>query len=1355
MSDHVTNPVDTMRLLDPMTMPLTGRSVIEASAGTGKTFTITTLYVRLLLGLDDGDLPPLSVDQLLVMTFTEAATEEIRDRVRKRLQDVKTALLDARETSDLSTIDDPILRGIVQQLTQPAVAFGRIDAALKSLDEAAIFTIHGFCHRMLQQHAFESRSLFEETFIMDETELLQRVTRDYWRREVPQQQGLVLEVLQATWQHPDLLLREVRGLLSRQFETILPEISWQATLNRVDDVVEHIQRIKKSWLSADIAGLLADSDLKANAKAKKPEQLQAMQRFCESNTLRPGKLDIKAWSVEALSKPSMLKGSKRVPLHPVFDIISDYLQLASSIEQDIRAAFLQQALNDIVQRRDAEKQRLHYLSPDDLLTRLATALKQDTQGVLAAAIRKQFPAMMIDEFQDTDPLQYQIVDQIYPEVMNTTSLVADSMQDMPDTEPFSVIMIGDPKQAIYGFRGADIFTYIHAKRAVNEAKRFTLGTNWRSSAPMIHAVNQLFMGAQQGFLYQDDIPFQPVNAAHADKHAECVIGGEVAPSMHVWRLSNPDGPMTQTQCKTRITDKLVAEIVQLLHQGEAKQTLIDNKPLVASDMAVLVRDRTEAKMVREALRNAGVGSVFITRQSVFDSDFALSLFQLLNAIYHEKNEASIRALLVGPFFGFSVQQVLQLNDNEVHWQQLLQQVQTWKQQWLRFGVLAMLQHVLMDNDLASVWRSHGWDVERLLTDFRHLGELLQEKSMQVEGPHRLLNWFRQQLQAEQQAEGFRLRLESDEKLVQIVTWHASKGLEYPVVFLPFAVNYRESKETIFHQENALVLDLSPHSNFQSAAQREQLAEDIRLLYVALTRPVYRCYVGVYDVKYGARKRSVLPLTAMGSLLNLDPDTDNQFTALNEALAQWQSAVNSTFNNALTIEALTLDIDENQQALTNKLSVIVPENSLHARAFTGQIHRDWHVTSYSALSHNAASTHIQPGGTDEQSAHPMNQRWETNKPSEAFTESAALFWGESPDLTEAQQAERGEPSTQYMPANFPKGANAGSCLHYILENIDFTNAHATLHDVVTDALAVYGIDAQWIEPTVVWMQQVLDTPLFSGQIATELAQRMPQRMSSDVEPSPASDRNLPPTLADISPANRLVEMEFFLPMQRVTASALTRIVQQHLREIRWQQTTSVASRSMADSRSTDSIHNAEITHLPQLNFAPVQGVLKGFIDLLFCHNNQYFVLDYKSNWLGEQPTAYSQQAMHDAMLSHHYHLQYLLYVLALHRFLKQRQPNYEYDTHIGGVVYAFLRGMQGEQAEPLNEGVYGTYYQRPSWAIIEQLDELFAGTVKTTTSPRHKKAANKPAAEEQLLLWDEHNAEAWQGTAKPTERKEGE
>lgn len=1378
MTEQITT---AMHLLNPLTMPLTGRSVIEASAGTGKTFTITTLYVRLLLGLDEGNLPPLTVDQLLVMTFTEAATEEIRDRVRTRLQDVKNALLVTRDihahhggsvfSSDLETyIEEPILRDILAQIKEPSVAFGRIDAALKSLDEAAIFTIHGFCHRMLQQHAFESRSLFEETFIMDETELLQRVTRDYWRRQVPQQQGLVLEVLQATWQHPDLLLRAVRGLLSRQFESILPEISWESTLSKVDAVVALIQKIKTLWLASDIESLLADSDLKANAKAKKSEHLLAMQAFCESTTLRPGKLDIKAWSVEALSKPSMLKGQKRVPQHPVFEHISDFLQASDSVEEDIRAAFLQQALAEIIQRREAEKQRLQYISPDDLLTRLANALSNDEQGLLASAIRKQFPAMMIDEFQDTDPLQYQIVDHIYPADLLTSDQstdeqslpVSDMKQDVSDTNVFSLIMIGDPKQAIYGFRGADIFTYIDAKRAVTAAKRFTLGTNWRSSAPMISAVNQLFNGANQGFLYQNDIPFQPVQAANADKHEQCVIADKTAASMHVWQIASPDGPMTQTQCKALITEQLVAEIVKLLAQGDASQAHIKGKPLVASDMAVLVRDRNEAKLVRESLRQAGIGSVFITRQSVFDSDFALDLYHLLVAVYQEKNERSIRSLLVGPFFGFSVQQVLQLNDDESQWQQLLQQIQRWKHQWLRFGVLAMLQQILIDNDLASVWRNKAWDVERLLTDYRHLGELLQEKSMQVEGPHRLLNWYRQQLSSEQQSDGFRLRLESDEKLVQIVTWHASKGLEYPVVFLPFAVNYRESKDVIFHQDKGLVLDLSPNSPFQTDAQKEQLAEDIRLLYVALTRPVYRCYVGVYDVKYGRTKRSVLPLTAMGCLLNLDPDMAEQYEALSENLLTWQTHVNNHFPNAFNIEVLdpTADsqsdstsktqdssqpydnakqsVDSGQQnALRSAERHLEQCGELHARTFTGQIHRDWHVTSYSALSHNAASTHIQPGGTDEKSASRISAITEVNSPQDTTAQSFA----EQQILAVAQHS-----SESFLPndeqhaltvANFPKGANAGSCLHYIMESIDFTQAAQQLPEVVESALATYGIDEQWQPVALQWMQDVIDTPLLSEATFAALFNERAVTLEQL------------PTLGKIAEQQRLVEMEFFLPMQRVTASALTRIVQQHLREISVK--SSNQHESLGGNTKTESPTETEsYNQMPQLHFSPVQGVLKGFIDLLFCYQGKYFVLDYKSNWLGEGFADYHQRAMHDAMLSHHYHLQYLLYVLALHRFLAQRIPDYDYDVHIGGVVYAFLRGMQGanqEQTETLSIN-NGLYYQRPSKSIIEQLDELFAGEASKMTNKSAKrstktKTKQSAADKDQMSLWDDQNAEQWQ------------
>ncbi len=1186
-----------MNRLAPLTMPLSGLNLIEASAGTGKTYTITTLYLRLLLGLanppavDDG----LSVDQILVVTFTEAATEEIRDRVRKRLSEARQAIF-MRDVDNYKV--DPVLSELISQLPEPDLAWKRLDAAIKMMDEAAIFTIHGFCQRMLKHHAFESGSLFDNEFILDEREFLEKSIKDFWRCTVYPLSGTMLSLFLQCWSSPKLLLAELQSLLNKHSYQVMPEISEALLKAQVDEYASLSGEVKSQWLQNGIAALINDSFLLKSRKPAKADYLEAFNHFCGSDELEftKGKDSWELWSEESLTKAS--KKGKEPPVHPIFAQFSRLSELKAQIKTNVFAFYKQQAFAQVQHNLAAEKRLNQKISPDDLLTNLAKALSQEDKGkVLAQKIARQFPVAMIDEFQDTDPLQYNIFNSIYGQAGSV-----DNSETM--------IMIGDPKQAIYGFRGADIFTYIQAKTDVPSQSQYTLDTNWRSSTALIGAVNGLFEANDDPFI-QQQIPFHPVKAADkADKTPLTIVGESSTAALKLWQLApENDLPITKANAIATLAVRSANEIASLLNKAQNNQAFIGEQVLVASDICVLVRDRNEADSMRQALTSAGVSSVYLSRQSVFETPLAFEFYLLLQAIYEEKNERAIRAALITPFFNYSINQLWSLTQHEERWQEILDQFAQLHHIWLRNGVMAVLQHLLVRNDLASDWKQKQQTPERMLTDIRHIGELLQQKSMELDGVHRLLGWFHEQLvAAKDEGKVQQLRLEDDSNLVQIVTMHASKGLEYNIVFLPFVCGYRAAKSAIFHDETrGLIIDFANEEANLHKADRERLAEDLRLLYVALTRGVYRCYLGLFNLKVGNGKASHLQQTALGHLLfQSEPSINNAAitTRLNEVLS------------GLPVEAtchLEIIDDEIEPQSANQVldALEVPV----FKAFNGTIEYDWKVTSYSALANGVASVHVLPGGTDEGDT--------VSQIAEVVTDN--------------------EPSC----FTFPKGSNPGSCLHEILENLDFVQFVAGQSDtkVIDEAFKAFAIEPHFNLVTEQWMVSVLNTPL------NEAGLRLNQ----------------------ISNAQRLVEMEFYLPMQTIKAAQINQILSEHLQR-----------------------------PVSEFDFMPVQGILKGYIDLIIFWQGQYFVLDYKSNHLGMTFSDYTGESLEEAMSSHHYHLQYLLYSLALHRYLKQRLPDYDYDTHFGGNYYLFLRGM--DQA---NEQFEGVYFSKPKGALIERLDRIFS------------------------------------------------
>lgn len=1158
--------------LDPLTFPLAGQQLIEASAGTGKTYTITALYLRLLLGLGNLSDKPLGPEQILVVTFTEAATEELRDRIRQRIVDARTALLDENEPKD------PLLKALKMQVADIQQAIRLLEQAARQMDEAAIFTIHGFCQRMLKQHAFESGALFENELTQDDLPLIRNAVLDFWRSQIYPLSPQLTELIYKHWKTPEQLLSEVRGLLNRPGMVLQPDLADTDLKQTFEKRAEAIVGFKQNWNQNEdnLEELIQNSGVnkRSYTKASLPKWLQQITDYTVSEQLEPGKK--LAEIMQRFSQSTLHEKSAKgdAPEHPLFEELERLIQC----QVPVKEIMLSRAFKEVNQRLNRAKSQSQLLTFDDLLSNLYAALDNDKTGLLSRAIREQFPVAMIDEFQDTDPLQYGIFSRLYSDPYNS-----------------ALVMIGDPKQAIYAFRGADIFTYIQARRSVSDT--YTLDTNWRSTEPMVDAVNQLFQFASSPFIYDQDIAFQSVKAARGEQ--KLLIQNQPAPAMTFWKQDGEEA-LSRSQYLAQYAQATAAEIDRLL-SGEAS---IGEEPIQGGDIAVLVRDRNEADEVRRALAVYEHPCVYLSnRDSVFASQEALELSLLLQAIEDPLNERAVKASLATEFMQQNLQQLDQLNHDELLWESVVAEFTEYRELWCAHGILPMLNRFLHARNLAATTLSQ-MDGERILTNMLHLGELLQRTATEVEGLAGLIRWFNEQIakpsgDSDEQV----LRLESERNLVTIVTVHKSKGLEYPVVFLPFASLLKESKTALFHAENGdSVLDLSQSEESLGKAEKERLAEDLRLLYVALTRSIYSCYVGVSHVRIGNSKKSRLSDSALGYLLLHDERN------LSQSLDQLQQ-------NAQSIIVLPPPDHGAQKDMFAVADTVHHEAS--ARQFERRIDRSWRVSSYSALSRHQTS-HQELPGLDLEVVEERDEAY-----LDLIKQGTNIF-------------------------TFPKGANAGTFLHSVFEEISFnTYQDEDYEQQLTDMLQLAGYDTGWL-PVV----QALINDVLAADLNSEGMQ-----------------------LSHVEDRDRLVEMEFMLSAEHVTVSALESLIRQH------------------DPLSAKAA---------PLTFEPLKGMLKGFIDLLFRADGRYYVLDYKSNHLGYEADNYVQAALEQAMVEHRYDLQYILYSLAVHRLLKQRIPDYDYDQHFGGVFYLFLRGMQAGEKQ-------GVFSYRPPKALVEELDKLFSGT----------------------------------------------
>ncbi|MCU6182430.1 exodeoxyribonuclease V subunit beta [Citrobacter cronae] len=1172
---------DAAESLDPLRLPLTGERLIEASAGTGKTFTIAALYLRLLLGLGgSAAFPrPLTVEELLVVTFTEAATEELRGRIRSNIHELRIACL--RETTD-----NPLYARLLDEIADKKQAAQWLLLAERQMDEAAVFTIHGFCQRMLSLNAFESGMLFEQQLIEDESLLRYQACADFWRRHCYPLSRDIAQVIFETWKGPQALLRDIDRYLQGEAPVIKAPPSADETLaSRHEQILARINRIKQQWRGSvdELDGLLEASgiDRRKFNRGNQSKWIEKISAWAQEETQSYQLPD----ALEKFSQRFLQERTKAggvTPQHPLFVAIDELL----SEPLTLRDLVITRALAEIRSAVAEEKRRRGELGFDDMLSRLDAALRSDSGDALAAAIRTRFPVAMIDEFQDTDPQQYRIFRRIW--------------QHQPET---ALLLIGDPKQAIYAFRGADIFTYMKARSEVSA--HYTLDTNWRSAPGMVNSVNTLFSQMDDAFMFRE-IPFSPVKFAEKNQSLRFVLHGETQPAMSMWLMEGESCGVGDYQnymaqvCATQIRDWLKAG-----HSGDAQ--LVSGKasrPVRASDISVLVRSRQEAALVRDALTQLAIPSVYLSnRDSVFETLEAQELLWMLQAVMTPERENTLRSALATSMMGLNAQDIEALNNDENAWDAVVEEFDGYRQIWHKRGVMPMLRALMTNRQIAENLLATAGG-ERRLTDILHISELLQEAGSQLESEHALVRWLSQHiLEPDSNASSQQLRLESDKHLVQIVTIHKSKGLEYPLVWLPFITNFRVQDQAFYHDRSSFeaVLDLSDARESVELAEAERLAEDLRLLYVALTRSVWHCSLGVAPL---IRRRG-----------DKKGDTDVHQSALGRLLQKGEPMDAVGLRGA--IDALGCDDiacltpgqpDGERWQVAQPVSATLSARTLQRTPGDG-----WRVTSYSGL---------------QQRGHGIAQDLIPRLDVDAAGVGEVI-------------AESG-----LTPHQFPRGASPGTFLHSLFEDLDFTQPVDPRW--VEEKLALGGYEAHWTPVLTAWLDAILQAPLNETGVS----------------------------LSQLSAREKQVEMEFYLPIsQPLMASRLDALIRKY------------------DPLSAG---------CSALDFMQVRGMLKGFIDLVFRHQGRYYLLDYKSNWLGEDSAAYTQQAMASAMQAHRYDLQYQLYTLALHRYLRHRIADYDYERHFGGVIYLFLRGVDGEDPQ---QGIYAT---RPDGKLIALMDEMFAG-----------------------------------------------
>jgi exodeoxyribonuclease V beta subunit len=1198
--------------LDVFRCELSGTSLIEASAGTGKTWNICVLYLRLLLQRR------LDVSQILVVTFTNAATAELRDRIRHRIAEILDHL-----KGEVQSDQDFAIQLLKSLPADSAEADWKhlLAQALQRFDEAAIFTIHGFCERALRDTPLGAGMPMSMELVTEDSALAAEVAEDFWRRQVAAgtlAPGLATYLVEAR-DTPE----KFAALLEKRVAKPLALLRWPDRVDEPDGIgalQQLFEAARECWqqgegtivecIRSSLGALHAGSYNEASVGTAS-ESWKAF--FLATHPLAASQ---KQKKLELFSSGQLKKRTKKgnvAPVHRFFDHAQGLLDQCARSRATLwveRAQLLRVLLEQGPQALRNNKRTRRVMSFNDLLSNLHERLMNGEYPWLAPLLRSRFPAALIDEFQDTDPVQFGIFHRIYA---------------APDTTLF---LVGDPKQAIYSFRNADLRVYLRAR---SEATRiYTLAENQRCSRELLAGLNTLFGGRGQEFMVEG-LGYLPLTYGKKERKP-FVDRSEPRAPLQLWSLPPLDSNtvLPKGEARSRSARAAAVEIARLLAAGQRGEITLDGRDLEAGDIAVLVGTHRDGMQMRKALAQLSVGCIELSRTSIFKSTEARELERILAAVLDPMRISQVRAAYATALMGGNAAQLEALAADDGDVLRKMARLAEYRDQWLQRGVGVMLRGLMIRENISARLLSLQFG-ERRLTNVLHLAEALHAEDAHRATPEVLLAWLQARLAEDARDEAAELRLESERNLVQIVTIHRAKGLEYPIVFCPFlwdgSTGRAESHpyHCEYHDDaDNLVMDFrllpdEEKERIKSERSADRLAERLRMTYVALTRAIHRCYVvvGSYSQRSGVSRaesrRSAANWLAAGGGMSAAQWKENKATP-DELDAAWQTLAS---RGSAVIGYRVLPAEPGVPLFPSRVN----PQSIEILAPPAHMLPGWRLGSYSQLIH---------GASGDASAVDHDLR---------VLPADALDLG-VPEGTGAEDIVR-----------FPRGMTAGHCIHAIFESLDFMRPEGWSGEIAKSLRA---------HP---------QTPR-AGSAAAQLP-GMLRNMLKDVlnTPLPGGFR-----LAEVPRERRLVELKFSVPASNINHLALRRILERHG-------------------------HG-----MPALKFPELHGYLTGAIDLVIEAADQYWVLDWKSNFLGATAAHYEAAALEKAMDLHHYHLQYLLYTAALHRYLQRRLPGYSYDRHIGGALYLFVRGVRPGWMGRDGQAA-GVYAVRPERTLIEDLSAL--------------------------------------------------
>lgn len=1148
MTEHI-----NYQHFDASTVPLQDSNLIEASAGTGKTYSIAILVLRLVLE------NALSVKEVLMVTFTKAAVAELEERIRLFVRNAYKVSqgLEIKDDNIMRLVEEAVDRNGLEQVQQ------QLKDAVLFLDETAVLTIHSFCQKTLNEFAFETDQLFGAEMIQDTRTLIEEEVQKFWRKYVT---TLHIRLLEKIWERDMMagintaLNEHMGGKRYFAYEpgkryAIKPkeQEEWLQQLDAIDEKKETAGKDLLNFIKDNIDKLRASCEENANAKKYLLPCIDDTEQFI--NLVK----EKRSTSYVAKLFPDLLERLDKVA---VLD------EERKGIVQQVISRLYCFAIEEIAAGVKGYKKRNNLLSYDDMITNLHRSLVEKNNPTLVKVLQEKYKAVFVDEFQDTDRMQYEIFEKAF----GTGTIL---------------FYIGDPKQSIYAWRKADIFTYFKARASVQHV--YGMNHNFRSSEPFIEAMNTFFLPVDDfdTFYFNGEgnaINYIKVESPERNSKGLLFRGEAADVPISVFNASNSN----------ELAESVAAQVALLLKSGEYTIGNEENRrPVKPSDIGILVRTGRQGREVKTQLARLGVPAVTVDDARVLQSEEATYLLYLLEAML-EPNRSSINRALLSPFTNLKLEDVLLLDDEVT-----LSYFGNYKNRWQQDGIYTAMMDFITDFNVRNVLLyAHTESGERVISNLFQLTELVHQiQSRKNLSMTELVSWLKRGIDGmATEGDEYEQRVESDEEAVNIVTIHKSKGLEYKIVMAPF-LDFVENKSAEFFSFRDPVTGdyvgvekkrMTEEQRTSYARQAEQ--ENRRLLYVAITRGVYKCFIFRNNSKYYSN--STL-LTFLQALIAAAPSPE---------IIKFEQ---------------DLPVAPEQDLIRDTGAVINPGADMPVRFVLKE--QNWRKMSYTMLAAKAEHS---------LKTRPLQQE---------------------------------EPYETFIFHTLKRGAKTGNLLHFLLENINFSE------------------DSRWEK----WLTETVRrfVPGQQETYAPMLRQLLEHVLHTDIT---VGAQTFP--LSAVIWHKRIPEFEFDFPVSAFFPDMLN---------------------GLSDDRAS-----VVVRRFQEHGNHELEGIMNGKMDLFFEHEGKYYILDWKSNYLGDSPADYTPAALSAAMNENNYHLQYLIYTLAAKKYLESRLYSFNYEKQFGGVIYCFVRGIRKGQST-------GIFTSKPPLSKILQLENSLSPDMNKKQPPQQK------------------------------------